>query len=436
MRSVTAPDRVQLPDGTRLVHIGPHKTGTTTLQGAFHRARRAAAMQGVHYAGPNRQPLHAARAIADMGKTKGEDLRHWRRLVREIEGSKAPRVLVSSEWFGDASDSGIRRLAGDLGADRVHIAVTLRPLRRIVSSQWQQSVQAGMTRSFESWLESLFQRPDGLDGLPFWHRHRHDRLVERWAAVFGTDRVVAVVADDRDRDVLLRSFEGLTGLRAGTLVAADDRQNRSLTAAEVELVQQITNSLMGAGVDAENRLHIVLHGAADHLKQRLVVRQEPRIQIPAWAVSECERVGREIVDNLRASGIRVLGDLETLVAGPAEADTKAARSSTDWPTLATVASMGALAYVGLARGAGLDRDDDRWPDSAPAGAPVGGQAPRILGREAAETLSTTRLRGVFSARVAAFRARGASGTNGDRLTADPDRVSIPAPIHSGAVEEQ
>jgi hypothetical protein len=33
------------PEGTRLVHIGPFKTGTTALQGAFHASRTALAAE-------------------------------------------------------------------------------------------------------------------------------------------------------------------------------------------------------------------------------------------------------------------------------------------------------------------------------------------------------------------------------------------------------
>jgi hypothetical protein len=84
---VTVPNTVPLPDGTRLVHIGPHKTGTTTLQGAFHLARHAASEQGVHYVGRNRQPIHAAQAVAALTappERESPAFRHWRRLVAEI----------------------------------------------------------------------------------------------------------------------------------------------------------------------------------------------------------------------------------------------------------------------------------------------------------------------------------------------------------------
>ena len=38
-----------LPAGAGLLHVGPHKTGSTALQGALHQAREELAAQGVLY---------------------------------------------------------------------------------------------------------------------------------------------------------------------------------------------------------------------------------------------------------------------------------------------------------------------------------------------------------------------------------------------------
>ena len=42
---------VLLEPGTRLLHIGPHKTGTTAIQGALHLARERLAGERVVYPG-------------------------------------------------------------------------------------------------------------------------------------------------------------------------------------------------------------------------------------------------------------------------------------------------------------------------------------------------------------------------------------------------
>ena len=64
-RDGTGPDgeRLLLPEGTRLVHIGPHKTGTTSLQAALYAARPALLEQGVRHVGKTRNPASAVRAV-------------------------------------------------------------------------------------------------------------------------------------------------------------------------------------------------------------------------------------------------------------------------------------------------------------------------------------------------------------------------------------
>ena len=125
-------DALLVPDGTRLVHIGPPKTGTTALQGAFHAARAAAEAQGVHYAGRNRHSMSAVQAVLgrqSFYSTEGPPpIRHWRKLVDEIRAADAKRVVMSSEFFADANADGDpdrrRRPRREPGACRRDAAAT------------------------------------------------------------------------------------------------------------------------------------------------------------------------------------------------------------------------------------------------------------------------------------------------------------------------
>ncbi len=234
-------DPLVLPEGTRLLHIGPPKTGTTALQGAFHAARAAAEAQGVHYAGRHRHSMTAVQAV--LGRrgfytTEGSPaISHWRKLADEVRGSKAKRVVLSSEFFADATPEAIRRVVDDLDASRLHVVVTLRPLSKIIPSQWQQYVQSNLTTSFDDWLDAMFGQGQAKIWPSFWNRHRHDRLIARWAEVVGADRMTVVALDDADHDFVLRAFERLTGLTTGTLVSTPDVANRSLTMPEAEAVR-------------------------------------------------------------------------------------------------------------------------------------------------------------------------------------------------------
>ncbi len=226
-------DALLLPPGSRLLHVGPHSTRAAALQRAFHVHRREIAAQGVHYAGPNREPLHAAQAITGSpspyanGKTPPR--KRWDALAREVDRASESRVVISSEEFADADDAAARTVITDLGGERVHVVVTLRPLVGILPEQWQRDVQGGMTLAYEAWLEALFNKPASAMSSDFWRRHRQDQLVRRWVMAAHRSRVSVVVVDEANSGHVLRVFEELAGLRAGTLVPEPDLLDRSLT---------------------------------------------------------------------------------------------------------------------------------------------------------------------------------------------------------------
>ncbi len=360
-------DALLLPQGTRLLHIGPQKTGTTYLQAAVHAAREDLERQGVHYASPNRQAKRAA--LAAVGRTApltGERVprSHWTKVVRDIERSTAKRVVLSAEAFADADRGSIERIARELDPTRIHIVTTLRPLARILPSQWQQYVQAGMPLSYDAWLRSIFDA-DRHATPSFWRRHRHHELIARWADVVGWDRVTVVIVDDADFGAILRTFERLLGLRTGTLQPVEALSNRSLTRAEIELVRAMHRLLAAAGASRPLRMRLVIQGAAPSMEARQPAPDEPRIETPEWARERLVAVTTEIVDGIRANRVRVVGDLEALRGGsrPVRGGNDAAAQAA-WPAVTSTGLMGVLAQAALTRGraAPTQARDLRWAD--------------------------------------------------------------------------
>ena len=177
-----------VPAGTRLLHIGPHKTGTTSLQAALWTARESMLEQGVRLAGRSRNPVGAARAVMGQASSysdKPPPIREWRQLVHDVDHAVEPRVVISSEFFAHADDAAVRRIVEELDPSRLHVVVTLRPLARIIPSMWQQNVQAGKRQSLDRWLRTLFPEPGEAPNASFWTLHRHDELVRRWAPSAG-----------------------------------------------------------------------------------------------------------------------------------------------------------------------------------------------------------------------------------------------------------
>jgi hypothetical protein len=347
------PDSLLLPEGTRLVHIGPPKTGTTYLQSAFHSCRAAAAAQGVHYAGPTRQPTAAVQAVLGNQSPNTGDvpgLNQWHALVREVKRSRKRRVVISSEFFADAQPEAIETVAHDLGGDRVHVVVTLRPLARIIPSQWQQFIQSGVRKPFDPWLDAIFNDPSKVTPT-FWRRHRHDELIARWANVVGQENVTVVALDDRDHAMVTRVFERLVGLREGTLVADQDLSNRSMTMPEVEVVRAFNEQYTAEGLGRPLHTQIMRFGAASYMKARPPAPDEPRVEAPQWALDRAGEVAREMVDAIVASGVRIVGDPERLTQVPTSELGNDPRPEVEIsPRTAAVAAMGVLISSGLARG--------------------------------------------------------------------------------------
>ncbi len=338
-----------LPPGAILLHIGPHKTGTTTVQYAFHETRAALRAQGVHYAGRWRHSVEAAQAVRGLAPKRSHrhGLRQWRRLVDESRNAPDARIVISSEWFSEATPAAIPRIIDDLGAERVHVVLTIRPLARILPSQWQQYVQDWITAPYEEWLDGVLNHPDDSPTPTFWIRHRHDELLARWATVVGSDRITVVIADDRDRRFVLRAFEGMLGLRPDTLDLREDRSNRSFTWPEVEVVRQINKSLGDAGVDRAIRQDLVLFGVSPALREREPTDDEPRIVTPRWALERAGQIGQEMAASIGASGARVVGDLSLLGSVPASAPIRGGRPVETWPEIAGEAVRGVVIRSGL-----------------------------------------------------------------------------------------
>jgi hypothetical protein len=358
----STPERV--PEGTRLVHIGPHKTGTTAVQNALWNARWELREQRVYLAGKSRHPSNAVRAVAEQSSPYDADrppsMRHWRDLVHDIRSAPENRVVVSSEFFAWAATDQIERIVRDLDPERIRVVVTLRPLLRVMPSMWQQNIQQGRTAAFEDWVRDVLADP----ARPFWTLERHDALIERWAAVVGVDRVTGIVVDDADHGVVMRAFEDLLGLRRGTLIAERDLMNRSLTMAEAEAVRAFNDAFKSRGLPRDLHSRTIRFGAAQLMKRRVPPPDERPVTMPAWAYPDVARIQREIVAGVRRSGIEVIGDLELLEAPSAPPASDPEPVVAIPPDVVASMGMGILASTGAIRQAATSKGPFKYAEPA------------------------------------------------------------------------
>ena len=375
-----APPRVTdllVPTGTRVLHVGAQKTGTTAIQASLVAARDGLPAQGVRVIGRERQPDHAVLAVLGRPTATGAPPPSpslWDQLVGRFGTAAEPRTILSEENLSFADPATIARIVRDLDPERVRVVVTLRHIGRILPSHWQQSVQVGITDDLDAWLHAVFDRFGGPKPHPFWIGQRQDVLVAGWAEAVGADRVTVVVVDEGDRGRLYRTFEDLLGLDVGALPEIRDRANRSLTLPEAEAVRAFDVAALEAGVTRRVHARAMRFGAADGLERRTPPATEPRVELPAWAAEPAQALAVEMVDAIVASGVRIVGDVETLrspIAGNAPTWAGDDRGG----PIAVPPEVAALLALGVLRSAGPE-----WATMPGGHAPIPRRVVRRLGR--------------------------------------------------------
>jgi hypothetical protein len=311
-----------LPDGAVLVHVGPFKTGTTAIQTALEDAKKQLRELGIFWATSDRRRVRAGIATLTGGTGPYDHqtgVERWARLRREVAAAADERVVISSEFLSEADAEVSRRIAADLGGDRVHVVVTLRPLSAVCPSQWQQFAQAGRVSPYEEWLRVTLETP--AQSARFWLRHDQAALVERWAAAVGASNVCAIVLDESDRTAITRGFEHLLRLPSGFLVPRSTGGNRSLTYGEVELVRAM-NEVFAQRAWSEGFYDALMRrgAVAGMLENHRPGPEEPRLTTPKWALDRIREIGEDAASRIEQLGIHVIGDLAGVAALPAYAE--------------------------------------------------------------------------------------------------------------------
>ena len=311
-----------VPVGTRLVHIGPSEDRDHVVAGArCGRAVTRCVAQGVRYAGRarplGRRRTGGAGSIRSASRRRGAPppIRLWKDLVGDIRRAREPRLILSSEFLADAQPDGIRRLVETSIPPGCASRSRSGRSPAMLASQWQQNVQAGRTTSSTPWLQELFNRPDGARDshvAPPPPRPR-DHPMGRDRRPRPDDGRRRGRPGPRPGPARLR---GPAGADARTLALQDDLANRSLTLAEVEALRAFNVAFKSRQLGRGLQMRVLRLGLAGPMKVRRPAPDEPRIETPQWALDRAGELSREMVANIEASGVQVVGDLSRLVEVP------------------------------------------------------------------------------------------------------------------------
>lgn len=316
----TADSTPWVPRGGLLLHIGPHKTGTTAIQSALVTARSRLPELGVVY--PGRTPAPHGAVMSRLGTYRGWDdavppgpIKTWKRLCTRTS-SPAETVVVSSEALCHATDEQARHVCAELRPGPVRVVLTLRALAHILPSSWQEYVKSGWTTPYGEFLHWVLREPDSPDNPTptFWQRQDHGTLVRRWADAVGAENVAVIVVDREHRQRPFRAFEEMLGLPVGALGEGAGPENRSLSRPEAELLRRVNLAVKERLPWEQFNLLMRLGGIAHLVEGRLPLSDEPRITLPAWAAERAQELAGVAVKEISATGVRVFGELDSLVS--------------------------------------------------------------------------------------------------------------------------
>ncbi|MBT0768897.1 hypothetical protein KIH74_08170 [Kineosporia sp. J2-2] len=316
-----------------LLHIGAPKTGTTAVQASLedlkHRTEGGLEAYGLSMPGTPLEQARAALGVLGQGvgwqaADRPKSDKHWPRLLAQVQAAQGLR-FVSSEYLCEASEPIAGKIVEDLATldgpegprDDVHVVLTLRPLTRIMPSAWQQYLKSGHQLPYEQWCRAMLASPPKKGVTPsFWRRHDQAAVLRRWAAAVGPANITTVVLDPADRGLLMRTFDDLLNLPAGTLTGvAGGRQNRSMSAAESELFRRLNVQLRDRDFPWKEYANLIRYGSILRTVELMPSEGGAAVHTPDWAVERAVELAgsyRETIDELAAAGMTVIGKPDLL----------------------------------------------------------------------------------------------------------------------------
>jgi hypothetical protein len=211
-----------------VVHIGPHKTGTTHLQQVFQALRPALRQCGIAFPAAwsqsQDQPSHQRLADALRAGDSGS--------LDPVEDCDC--LLISAEDLSLLETPQIQALRGFLGDRDVTIVFHSRRWSDILPAVWQERIKHGFCETLPDFVTAVLADPERIGYVGF------GAVLDRYAAVFGA-AAIRIVCYNHVPD-LARHFVRTFLPDAGPLLdTAGPRlnawPNRSLPFEQIEMVR-------------------------------------------------------------------------------------------------------------------------------------------------------------------------------------------------------
>jgi hypothetical protein len=216
-----------------LIHIGPHKTGTTYLQHAFTRLRPALAARGILYPHKwgNGEHGHHDLPTALNGPLDAS----LPAAFEQFNRSGAHTILLSSETFAYSTEADARRLHALLAGQPATVVFYCRRWSELIPSSWRESVKHGSLDTMPQYVLHCLADPTASPIVNFCH------ILDRYAAAFGPDTIKVASysgALDAGEDLLTHFCRSFLSWPDPPAVALG-RVNTSLDIVDTEIIRTL-----------------------------------------------------------------------------------------------------------------------------------------------------------------------------------------------------
>lgn len=246
------------------LHIGPPKTGSTSIQTYFDKNSERLKSLGILYPAKGRLqkgekyrvhrsggialetgPSHMHNMLSWSAEDKVEGLTHaelWPPVLQEIENTDCTRVVISGEGFFHLPRARVNLVKDYLAGYDVRIVFYQRNLFARAKSMYGQMIKAGkIYMSFETFLKERYPEMVAY----------HDTKLEDWSRIFGAENVILKNFEDlAKRKYFVQDFLLTIGVDEENLPQSDRVDNVSMSPAvlrETRFINRLQLNTVGKG---------------------------------------------------------------------------------------------------------------------------------------------------------------------------------------------
>ncbi|WP_417839649.1 hypothetical protein [Tritonibacter scottomollicae] len=227
-----------------ILHIGPPKTGTSSLQETLFAAQDELMAQGVAYPTlgrhdrmPRAAGHHGLPAVTQIGAPLPAPLLEW---VGDLPAGHS--VVLSSEDFSHLSAEQVAHLAAQLPGAAVEVVYYARRWDRLLPSVWQELVKHGASCSYPVYANLQTAAPRASVYL------NYAQVLDRWVAGFGMASIRLFSFDNAIMemgDIVTHFCRAVLG-DVTVSPREDDGQNHSMEPVDAEILRQLNRLTFGA----------------------------------------------------------------------------------------------------------------------------------------------------------------------------------------------